>query len=231
MLNDLRKQLRRWESQRTGLRRSSTGVTEVDAGLPDGGLLRGTLAEWLAEPGSGAGTLALLAAREALEPGGAIVLCDPRAEFNPAVALHWGLSLDRLVLLRPRNREDLLWACDQALRCPGVSATVAEFDRLNDREFRRLQLSAEEGGGLGLLLRPCSAQKEFSWADVRWKVEPRAALADVHGRWVQLELLRCRGRIDGGAWLLEIDDVTHAVRLAPPLASAKVAPSRATRAG
>jgi protein ImuA len=140
------------------------------------------------------------------------------------------LPLERLVFFRPRSREDLLWGCEQALRCPGVSATLAGIDRLNDREFRRLQLAAEAGGGLGLLLRPGSAQAEPSWAEVRWKVEPRAALASVQGRWVHIELLRCRGRIDGGARLLEIDDVTHAVRLASPMAPPEVA-ARPTRAG
>jgi hypothetical protein len=43
---------------------------------------------------------------------------------------------------------------------------------LADREFRRLQLAAETGGTLGLLVRPAQARDEPSWADLRLLVEP-----------------------------------------------------------
>jgi len=205
----------------------STGVSELDASLGGRGLAVGSLVEWLtAVPGSGAGTLALLAAREALRAGGVLVVCDPRGEFFPAAADEWGISLDRVVLLRPRSRADALWACDQALRCSGVSATLCDFDVLNDREFRRLQLAAEEGGGLGLLLRPAKACREPSWADVRWSVKPQVAPAAVRGRWVNIQLLRCRGGTEGTALLLEIDDAAHVVHLVPKLAPAATAPRR-----
>src|ERR671919_102312 len=60
----------------------STGSPALDRLLPAGGLRRGTLVEYLASAaGSGAGTLALAAAREACREGRALVILDrcPRA--------------------------------------------------------------------------------------------------------------------------------------------------------
>ncbi len=87
-------------------------------------------------------------------------------------------------------------ALDQALRCPAVAAVVAwpeSLDgKLDGRTFRRLQLAAEQGGGLGLLIRPESVRSQPSWADVRLLVEPLPSTAP-YGRRMRVVLLRCRG--------------------------------------
>src|SRR5438094_4205579 len=55
----------------------STGSSALDRLLPAGGLRRGTLVEYLSSaPGSGAGTLALSAAREACREGRALIVLD-----------------------------------------------------------------------------------------------------------------------------------------------------------
>src|SRR5947208_16917551 len=55
----------------------STGSPDLDRLLPAGGLRRGTLVEYLtASFGSGAGTLALTAAREACREGRALVVVE-----------------------------------------------------------------------------------------------------------------------------------------------------------
>ncbi|HZN36185.1 MAG TPA: hypothetical protein VFB80_20285 [Pirellulaceae bacterium] len=166
----------------------STGVEALDRLLPAGGLRRGTLVEYLS-PGSGCGApaLALAAAREACRPGRALVVLDcssrlrrkrPATEsratgFYPPAAAAWGIDLSRLLILRPANEADALWALDQALRCPGVGAVWAACDRLDVRDFRRLQLAAETGGTLGLLLREGRLRGQPTWADVQWRVSPR----------------------------------------------------------
>ena len=99
----------------------STGSPALDRLLPADGLRRGTLIEYLAPAvGSGAGTLALAAAREACRDRRALVVLDRAASFYPPAAAAWGIDLCSLLVLRPANAADALWACDQALRCPGV---------------------------------------------------------------------------------------------------------------
>ena len=110
---------------------------------------------------------------------------------------------------------------DQALRCPAVAATVAWPERLDGRTFRRLQLAAEAGGGLGLLLRPSRARDEPSWAEIRLRVEPLPAAGPEAGRRLRVEVLRCRGQAEGQRVELEIDDATRIVHLAPAVETAQ----------
>src|SRR5687768_12008515 len=65
----------------------STGSPALDKLLPGGGLRRGSLVEYLTpNAGSGAGTLALCAAREACADGRALVVLDRGRTFYPPAA-------------------------------------------------------------------------------------------------------------------------------------------------
>lgn len=251
----------------------SSGSPALDRLLPGGGVRRGTLVEYLAAaPGSGAGTLALAAAREACGAGKALVVLDgfysgssparpsgptklpgptkspgpakspggparsrgPAGYFYPPAAAAWGIDLSRLVVLRAASEADALWALDQALRCPGVGAVWARWDALEGRDFRRLQLAAEEGGAVGLLLRPATRRGHPTWADVQWLVQPLAGKqvedrsarggsqrSEVRGwrperrgmtnaeSWrLRVELVRCRGTAGGRSVVLELDETS-----------------------
>jgi len=113
---------------------------------------------------------------------------------------------------------DNLWALDQALRCAGVAAVLAWPEKLDGRTFRRLQLAAEQGGGLGLLVRPEGVRHEPSWAEVRLVVEPLPAVGPHAPRRLKVELLRSRGGASGGSVELELDDETHPLHLVSRLA-------------
>jgi len=198
----LRDRLRGLEKPRRGARDRplSSGWPPLDRLLPGGGLQRGSLVEWLAaEPGSGAALLAWQAARQAGQEGGAIVVLDRRREVYPPGLAAWGVALDRVIFVQPETARDEGWAWDQALRCPGVAAVWGWVERVEESLFRRWQLAAEASGCLGLLLRPGSARAEPTWADVRWWVEPQAAVAD---RRLRVELLRCRQGGSGSAELV-----------------------------
>ena len=153
----------------------SSGIPALDDLLPEQGLRRGALVEWFAEgEGAGAGTLALLAARQAMQSRGALVVVDLRGEFYAPAAAGYGLDLAQTIILRPDGAADAMWACEQSLRCRGVAAVLYPLDQIHDRAFRRLQLAAERGGSLGLLLRPAARLREPSWASVRLLVQPIA---------------------------------------------------------
>ncbi|APZ91133.1 ImuA family protein [Fuerstiella marisgermanici] len=145
----------------------STGISALDNILPDQGLLRSTLSEWIAaEPGSGTISLAMRAAGQAQHEGPLIIVDRPRRFYAPAFPAV-GVCLRNTILVRPKSRGDELWAVEQSLRCPGVGAVMCQIDRLRTQEFRRLQLAAESGTAVGLLIRPASARRQSGWADVR----------------------------------------------------------------
>jgi hypothetical protein len=175
----------------------SSGCGPLDLLLPEEGFRWGTLVEWLsAEAGGGAATLAFASAREAGSEGGAVVVFDAAREFYPPAAVRLGIRLENLIVVQAATTADNLWALDQALRCSGVAAAVAWLEKLDGRTFRRLQLAAEEGGGLGLLIRPQEARSEPSWADVRLLVEPLPSTAGTNRR-LRIEILRCRAATGG----------------------------------
>ena len=175
----------------------SSGCPALDRALPENGFRPGTLVEWLScGEGDGTATLALRAAAGACRGGGAVVVLDRTGEFYPLAAVAQGIEPARLIVVHPANKADHIWALDQALRCPAVAAVVAwpeSLDgKLDGRTFRRLQLAAEQGGGLGLLIRPESVRGQPSWADVRLLVEPLPSTSS-YGRRMRVVLLRCRG--------------------------------------
>jgi protein ImuA len=216
----------------------SSGCPGLDRLLPQGGWLRGSLVEWLGEsPGGGAGTLALVAARQAHGDGGAVVVVDREGIFYPPAAVAWRLDLASTIVVHPESDKDEQWALDQALRCEHTAAVLAWPRRLDGRTFRRLQLAAESSGAIGLFVRPATAAREPSWADLRLAVAPRASpvslptssgllralpsgLSRAPSREWQLcvRLMRCRARFGKkeGEVVLEIDPQTGDIHEARP---------------
>src|SRR5436190_318830 len=190
LIADLRCQMARLEGGRRleDEEPLSTGCAEFDRLLPRGGFSQGTLVEWLADhSGSGAGTLALLTARQTCRHGKTLVVMDRQRSFYPPAAVAWGYGLTQMLVIRSASEEDELWALDQALRCRGVGAVFAPLTKLDVHDFRRLQLAAEEGGTLGLLLRPATIRGDPSWADLQLAVHPRASPT---GRRLCVEVVR-----------------------------------------
>ena len=132
----------------------ATGAAALDAMLPGGGLPCGAITE-LAGPREGGGglTLAMLfAARAVGASGRCVVMVDRAGEFYLPAAGPLGLEMQQLVVVRPRGWAEAVWAFEEALRCEAVGAVVGVLGRLDTRAARRLQLAAERGGGVGLVL-------------------------------------------------------------------------------
>lgn len=92
----------------------------------------------------------------------------------PEVPMLWGLPqgvADRLHLIRAKGETDLLWAAEEALRSANVGAVLAEPEKpMGLTAGRRLQLAAEAGRTLGLML---IRQGQGSNAtETRWSCAP-----------------------------------------------------------
>jgi hypothetical protein len=132
-------------------------------------------------------------------------------------------------VVRPRTCRDARLALDQSLRAPAVGAVLCWQDRLTASTFRRLQLAGEIGGGLGILLRPTTAQRAPSFAALRILVVPIPSNDAV--RRIRLDLLRCRGGRMGQSTVLEIDDATGDVCVPSRVATATPGPRTARASG
>ncbi len=130
--------------------------------------------------------------------------------YGPGL-LEFGLDPGDLVVVRVPSDSDFtktaLWAMEEALRAPAIGLVCAEIEEMDLTASRRLQLAAETGAGLGLLLRPAPRiSMETALPPTaslsRWRISALpGAPADApwmperlpgRPRW-QAELLRARG--------------------------------------
>ena len=188
------------------------GLPDIDACLPQGGLARGAVHELRGSAASG--FAAMLAGRVT----GAVLWCidaGTRANlYGPGLAA-FGLNPQRLIVVRCPNRTDMLWAMEEGLSSPELGAVIGEPDGTVDlAASRRLQLAAEAGGVLGMVLARGPGQRQHfapSALESRWQVDAAPALA--HNRtgpcW-QVALGRCRGmpQREHATWMVERDGTT-----------------------
>lgn len=91
------------------------------------------------------------------------------------------LSVESLIIVEAVSRGEILWAADQVLRAGGGFTVIIDMpDALSLKESRRLQLAAEQGGGLGLLILRGPAGS--SAAQTRWRCAPLSS-DDAAWRW------------------------------------------------
>ncbi|MBL8842568.1 MAG: SOS cell division inhibitor SulA [Planctomycetes bacterium] len=204
----------------------ANGATALPTGFPEldqllgGGWQVGALHELLcASEGSGVLEALLPALFTSLAAGACdggpprlVAWIHPSRLPYPPALYQAGLDLARCLFVRPRDAQEQAWAIDLALRSGACDLVVTWLNALDDRSLRRLQLAAEAGGAVGVVLRPQGFARQPSPAAVRLLVAPlpslpsppaRSSSEPASGRLVRRRLqvtpLRCRGGAPLGA--------------------------------
>ena len=144
-----------------------------------GGLVDAPLNEIIpAAPGDHAAALGFsLAWAMMASQGGVIFWAAPEQDFfedglpNAEGLAQFGVSLDRLLMVRTNSQLDALWATEQALATPGICALCAITPTkklLNLTATRRLLLTAEKYKTRCILLRLDAAGASAAWS--RWRI-------------------------------------------------------------
>jgi protein ImuA len=200
------------------------GVEAIDARLAGGGLAGGALHEAAPDRvhlGDDAAATLFLAAIAARTEGPVLWALGRRDLFAPGLALA-GLPPDRLLYAECGRDEDVLAVMEEGLRHGGLGAVVGEAARVPMAATRRLQLAAEEGGTLALMLKRwrrggADPLAEPSAAVTRWRIasapsSPLPVPGIGRARW-NLILARQRGG-EPHHWTMECPDAEG--RLALP---------------
>jgi protein ImuA len=194
----------------------SLGHEAIDHSL-GGGLMRGRLHELLGaadDAGSASGFAAVLGR---LIGGDMLWVVDEalwqrEGRLYPAGLAAIGLDPARLIIVLLPDAVAVLRAAVDGLRCNALGSVVIALPgdprALDLTASRRLALAAEAGGVTALMLR-LGGKPLPSAAQSRWQVAsapslPLAGASPGHPAWT-LELLRQRGRPDGGCWCVEWD--------------------------
>ncbi len=222
----LRAEVRALESAGAGEERPSLpfGVGAIDSRLAGGGLPVASLNEAAGErpgPADQAAATLFLASIAARRPGIVLWALGSRDLFAPGLACA-GLPPDRVLYAECDRDEDVLAVMEEGLRHGGLAAVVGEVGRAAMPATRRLQLAAEEGGTLALMLRRWRGSGEDplappSAAVTRWRLacapsSPLAVAGIGRPRW-RLSLARQRG---GAPFDLIVETPDAEARLALP---------------
>jgi hypothetical protein len=133
-----------------------------------------------------------------------VIWSDPRGEIYPPALAALGFDLTRTYLLRTKSDADEAWAVAECLRCRGVGAVVmapSPKRKMSRIDARRLQLAAEHGGSVGILLRQKGRGDDVYAAATRWHVAPALGERTVQ-RW-KIRLLHGHGGRIGESVILE----------------------------
>lgn len=125
-----------------------------------------------------------------------IWIAEQHELFPPALAA-FGADPSRVIFLHLKHSKDILWACEEALKCEGIAAVVVEIGTLDMVISRRLQLAVEKSGVTGFILRTQAKGLSTTMAAARWQISPLPSIAENglpgvgHPHW-QVDLLKVR---------------------------------------
>lgn len=191
--------------------RSGGGRSLVGQWTPQRAMVKGAVHELLFDGGKGGGLggqplgVAVWCLKEERGP---VVWCESQEGVGDGGARLYppGVRGGGDTYLLRTGPADLVWTVAECLRCRGVGAVVAAIPRggrLTRVEARRLQLAAEQGGSMGVLMRPLGRWMDTYAAATRWRVEP--ARGDRRTQRWQMELVHGHGGQIGRRYLLESD--------------------------
>lgn len=224
-IQELRETLRAIEGDRLDRRPSLPfGVGAIDGRLANTGLRLDALHEVAgasASPGDDASATLFMAGIAARAWGPVLWIVRRRDLFAPGL-YQAGLAPERLIHVEARDDAELLQLMEEGLRHRGLGAVIGEAKRVAMPATRRLQLAAEGGRTIALLLKQHARGGDDpfgvpSAAVTRWRIasapsSPLPCEGIGRARW-HLDLVRQRG---GAPFTLTVEACDETGRLALP---------------
>jgi protein ImuA len=105
-----------------------------------------------------------------MHQGGASVWINSSQTIFPPSLKGFGIEPDKIVFINLKREKDRLWALEEALKCDGIAAVVAEIRELSFAESRRLQLAVEQSLVTGFIIRNNPRNLNTTACISRWKI-------------------------------------------------------------
>jgi protein ImuA len=202
IISKLQKDILQWEGfvpgQATDAERFGLGM--IENAFPNGVFPTGTIHEFLTPTpetaAASGGFIGGLLGRLMHNEGICVWTAVSRKVFPPALK-RFGVDPGRVIFIDVKNEQDALWVTEEALKCEGLSAVVAELQELSFAQSRRLQLAVEKSRVTGFILRSDLKKLCTTTCVARWQIEPIPSKTEEgmpgvgFPRW-QVELLKVR---------------------------------------
>ncbi|RKR84379.1 protein ImuA [Mucilaginibacter gracilis] len=212
IISKLRKDILLWEGFKPPAagKAKGIGLGPMEQAFPNGVFPTGAIHEMLcplpehaaATSGFMAGLLAVL-----MQQGGACLWIGTSRKLFPPFLMAFDVEPDRIIFIDVQREKDVLWAMEEALKCEGLAAVIAEVKDISFAQSRRLQLAVENSKVTGFLLRNNLHKPGATTCVARWNIT--ALPSELHDelpgigfpRW-QVQLLKVRNGTPG-SWKLE----------------------------
>lgn len=141
-----------------------------------------------------------------MQKGGVSIWISSAQTIFPPALKTFGIEPDKIIFIYLNKEKEIMWAMEEALKCEGIAAVIAETPEISFTASRRFQLAIEQSRVTGFVIR--HNPKNMSTACVtRWKITslPSSPAGDLPGvgftRW-NVALLKVRNGTPGN-WQLE----------------------------
>ena len=142
-----------------------------------------------------------------MQDSGAVIWIGKEKDIFPAALSSFNIAAHQVIFIQLNKDKEILWVAQEALKCNGVAAVIAEINQLNFMQSRRLQLAVEQSAVTGFIFSRNNKYSQTTACVSRWKISAtKATINDQlpgigHPAW-KIDLLKMRGG-SVGSWVVE----------------------------
>jgi len=151
------------------------GLGPLESAFPNGVFPTGAIHEMLCpEREQAAATSGLMAGvlSSLMQSGGACLWISTSRKLFPPALTAFGVVPDRVIFVDVQREKEVLWATEEALKCEGLAAVIAEVREISFAQSRRLQLAVESSRVTGFILRNDLRKLNTTTCVARWQINP-----------------------------------------------------------
>jgi protein ImuA len=212
IIKQLQKDILLWQGFKVPVagKADGMGLGPVENAFPNGIFPTAAIHEFLTDvPENAAASTGFIAGllQVLMENGGACLYISASRKLFPPALKAFGVEPDKIIFVDLKQEKDVLWAMEEALKCEGLSAVIAEVRAISLTASRRLQLAVERSKVTGFILRNDPGKLSASGCVARWKISPLPSELEAgmpglgFPRWT-VELLKVRNG-NPGSWKME----------------------------
>ncbi|WP_134089835.1 ImuA family protein [Olivibacter sp. XZL3] len=212
IISRLKKDMLLWQGFRPPeIHQKRMGLGPVERAFPNGVFPTGSVHEFISmsreDAAASSGFIGSLLASLMQHGGVCLWISTAMVLFPPSVKAFGVEQPDRILFVRMNREKDALWAMEEALKCSGITAVIAELHGLDFMQSRRLQLAVEKSRVTGFVLRHHPHTIDATACTARWRIRPISSHLEngMPGmgfpRW-EVELLKVRNG-NPGKWQIE----------------------------
>jgi protein ImuA len=186
------------------------GLGPIRSAFPNGTFPLGAIHEFICtaieDTAATAGFISGLLSTLMRTNGALLWIGTSRLLFPPALR-SFNIEPDRIIFIDLHKERDVVWAMEEALKCVGLAAVVAELQELSFTTSRRLQLAVEQSRVTGFIIRRNPRNTGTTACVTRWEIKslPSTIEDEMPGvgfpRW-NVQLLKIRNG-KPGTWEVE----------------------------